>query len=105
MTAKTPEEVARIVGGTGHMTPERGRRIMEFVRQHRLRSTLELGFAHGVSTCYLAAAVCGDGGQVVSIDRESAREKTPNAEELLTQCGWRESVTLYHELHDPPNTS
>jgi len=38
-----------------------------FIRRHGTKRVLELGFHHGVSTCYLAAAV-GPAGTVLTID-------------------------------------
>jgi predicted O-methyltransferase YrrM len=94
----TPEQVAQIVGDTGYMSPDRGRTMTSFIGEHGLRRALELGFAHGVSTCYIASAVEASGeGSVVSIDLESARLLQPSAEELLERCGLRGLVTLHHE--------
>jgi predicted O-methyltransferase YrrM len=59
---------------------------------------LELGFAHGVSTCYLASAVdAGPHGRVVSIDLESARKRDPSAEALVARCGLSDVVELHYE--------
>lgn len=93
----TPSEVAEIVGPTGFMSPERGVLITDFIHHNQLSNVLELGFAHGVSTCYLAAAVSERNGTVTSIDLESARQREPRAEELLDRCGSLANVTLYHE--------
>lgn len=72
--------------------------MTRFIREHHLTRVLELGFAHGVSTCYIAAAVrAAGGGSVVSIDLQSARHRTPSAEELLDRCGCRDLVTLHYE--------
>lgn len=96
--ALTPEDVATRLGGVGYMSPDRGRLLSSFIRDHHLTSVLELGFAHGGSTCYLASAVgsCG-GGSVTSIDLENARARRPTAEELLERCGWRHLVELIYE--------
>lgn len=93
----TAEEVAKIVGLTGFITPEEGRFLTQFISEHELTSILELGFAFGASSCYLAAAVAERDGSLVSIDLETARDRVPRAEDLLKQCGCLDRVTLYHE--------
>ena len=66
------DRVAAVVAGTPFMSPTQARRLWTLIHDHRLRHVLELGFAHGVSTCYLAAAVAElPGGRVTTIDQES----------------------------------
>lgn len=94
----TPEDVARAVRGTGFMSLEKGIEMTSFIREHHLTRVLELGFAHGVSTCYIASAVLAEGGgSVVSIDLPSARLRSPSAEDLLARCGCRDLVSLHYE--------
>ena len=58
--------------------------MTQFVSEHRIKAVPELGFGHGVSTCYVAAALARtDGGSVVTIDLERARNRSPIIEELL----------------------
>lgn len=92
-----PTDVAAVVGATPYMTQAQGERLADLVRSNQVRAVLELGFAHGVSTCYLAAAVRQEGGQVVTIDLECVRTLEPNVEELLEKCGLRSSATVYFE--------
>jgi predicted O-methyltransferase YrrM len=74
------------------MDPERGREIYEFVRETRCTSVLELGFAHGVSSCYIGAALKANGaGTLTTIDRDAVRELDPNIETMLKAAdlqGW-----------------
>src|ERR687891_2965686 len=66
------------------MTPDKGRAIYEFILKHEFSKVLELGFAHGVSTCYIAAALHELGrGNVVTVDNESARARKPGIADLL----------------------
>lgn len=81
-------QVLATVAGIPHMSPERGKEIYEFVRQERPNSILELGFAHGVSACYLGAALKDNGsGRLTTIDVQAARERDPHIEELLDAAG------------------
>lgn len=73
---------------------DEGRRLYEFVLESGVGRILELGFAHGTSTCYLAAALDERGhGSVTTIDRESARKREPSIEELVSHTGLADYVT------------
>ncbi|MGH8903216.1 MAG: class I SAM-dependent methyltransferase [Egibacteraceae bacterium] len=55
---------------------------------------LELGFAHGVSTCYLAAAVAANGGgSVLTFDNRTALVRSPSIAELLDHLELEAFVT------------
>jgi predicted O-methyltransferase YrrM len=88
VTAKLDE-----IGCPALTTPDEGGQLHRFVREGGFEDILELGFAHGTSTCYLASALEERGsGHVTTIDRESARERTPNIEEVLRHAGLAEHV-------------
>jgi predicted O-methyltransferase YrrM len=88
------DDVARLVDGIPNTTPSQGRRLYDFVCEHRARQILELGFAHGVSTCYLAAAVGTLGsGHVFTLDDRSALRRRPTIHELLECTGLTPLVT------------
>ena len=90
--------VADIVGGTPHMTPEQGERISRFIQENRIADILELGFRHGVSTAYMAAALAGLGkGHIVTVDLRSAKQNEPNVEDILNRLGERHRVDVYYE--------
>ena len=96
----TLEEVRDIVGETPHMSFAQAMCLAQFIREHRVRQILELGFAHGVSTCYMASALMqmeGGGGSIVTIDRPIARTRTPNIDQLLERCRCGHLVTKYFE--------
>lgn len=80
------------------MEPEQGRELMDLIFEHRFQNILELGFRHGTSTCYMAAALdqLGDGA-VTTIDLESAKDADPNIEDLLKRLGLRSYVSVYYE--------
>ena len=94
----TPNEVRDVVGGYPHSPHERGVLLYEFIREKRIRYVLELGFNHGVSTCYAAAAIASQGeGRVVTVDRQQTAAYEPNLEIFLTRLGLRHLVTPFYE--------
>ena len=55
--------------------------------------TFELGFAHGTSTAYMAAALAEKGvGSVTTIDRASALSREPNIHQVLGHLGLEAQV-------------
>lgn len=92
------EQVGRVVAGTPLMSLDQARRMGTLIQQHELRRVLELGFAHGVSTCYIAAAVAQlEAGQVTTIDLELAWTHSPSIEELLAKCSLQHLLNIYYE--------
>ena len=93
-----PEQVHAIVGKTPYMSLEQGCRMAGFIEENRPRRILELGFAHGVSTCYLAAALKSVGGEsVTTIDFAKTRLLQPDIADLLDACGLSDIVTIYDD--------
>lgn len=89
------EEVADIVDGHPHMRRRAGRKVYDHVVRTDARRVLELGTFHGVSTCYLAAAVDELGsGRVVTMDRVGAERLDPNVFELLDRTGLGDRVDV-----------
>jgi predicted O-methyltransferase YrrM len=69
-------------------SPEDGAKLHRFILESGVCDVLELGFAHGTSTCYMAAGLAERGeGHITTIDRASAREREPNIETLLVETG------------------
>ncbi len=84
----TFERLLPLIGDIPHMPPERGKIIYDFVRSAKPLSVLELGFAHGTSSCYMAAALEENGGgSILTLDHLRARDRRPNIEELLERTG------------------
>lgn len=89
------EDVNSVVAGIPHMAPTQAAKIYEHFRHQRPMAVLELGFAHGVSSCYIAGALEETGGgHLTTIDRASARDRNPNIDALLNACGLTELVTV-----------
>jgi predicted O-methyltransferase YrrM len=81
------EEVERRLAQLGYqsLTGHPGARLLyDFVLGSGVEDVLELGFAHGTSTCYIAAALDERGrGLVTTIDRETALSRRPNIQTVL----------------------
>jgi len=94
----TNSEVSQIIGDVPYMSFDQANRLTALIEEYQLRNVLELGFMHGVSTCYLAAALERTGGErVVTIDLEIAKSLEPNIETLLSRTGQRGRVDVYYE--------
>lgn len=95
----TSDDARALVGDAGGGTgPVRGRELYDFVRRERPGECLELGFAHGVSTVYLAAGLEANGaGHLTSVDLNIAREREPSAEQMVERAGLSPRVTLAYE--------
>jgi predicted O-methyltransferase YrrM len=71
-----------------------GRLLYELALEPGVDEVLELGFAHGTSAAYIAAALDEKGsGHLTTIDRPKALENRPNVEELLESLDLRRWVT------------
>ena len=91
-------EVRAAVGKVPHMTLPQAEKIRRFIADHQVEVILELGFYHGVSTCYMAAALSELGrGSIVTIDLEWTRQAKPNIEALLDRIGERHRVKVFYE--------
>lgn len=87
------EDVRKVLDGVPHITPEGGKLLYDFVSTSRVQNVLELGFAHGTSTCYLAAALHENGeGRVTTIDNQSAKGRNPDIFTLLERTSLQEYV-------------
>ena len=91
------DDIARTVGSTPNMTLDQARRLEKLVEEHALRDFLELGFAHGVGTSYLASLAARRDGRVVAIDRAEARERQPSAPETLAATNLAARVDMCFE--------
>lgn len=92
-------DVQKATEGVPFMTLQQAQRITTLMADHECKDVIELGFFHGVSTCYMAAALDATRGDwsITTIDLESAVNVKPNIEELLTRLGLRDRVTIFYE--------
>ncbi len=91
--------IQRHVEGVPYILPEMARDIYEFVLREEPQNCLELGFAHGASSCYIAAALAeAGGGRLTCVDLLPAREwQQPSIEELLARTGLGHLVQVERE--------
>lgn len=91
-------EIKKLVNGIPHMEFSQAKQITGFILENKFQNILELGFQHGVSTCYIAGALDELGrGKITTIDLENARLAEPNIENLLNNLGLRKYVTVFYE--------
>jgi predicted O-methyltransferase YrrM len=82
------DQIAAVVGDTPHTPPAKGRELHDFILKHQLKRCLELGFAHGVATVWMAGALQKlGGGKVIAVDVQNALERKPSAAEMLNRAG------------------
>lgn len=93
------EAVKARVAGVPYISPELARDIYDFILEARPRQCLELGFGHGTSSCYIAAALEEAGqGLLTAVDLLPARKwQTPAIEDLLSRTGLEEWVEVVRE--------
>jgi predicted O-methyltransferase YrrM len=94
-------EISKIrerVEGVPHMTFQQAQAMRDVILQNRFKNLLELGFRHGVSTCYMAAVLDElGGGKITTIDLDTARDAQPNIDALLADLGLARLVTVFYE--------
>jgi predicted O-methyltransferase YrrM len=88
-------DVEAAIAGVPFMTPWQGRRIYDHLRATGARDVLELGTGHGVSACYIAAALHENGaGRVTTVDSCHSRFSDPTVDELVARLGLTDFVSV-----------
>lgn len=94
-------DISRIrerVDGVPHMTFQQAQAMRDVILQNRFQNLLELGFRHGVSTCYMAGVLDELGsGKITTIDLMNAKEAKPSIDTLLAELGLADRVTVFYE--------
>jgi predicted O-methyltransferase YrrM len=92
------DQIEECVRGIPHMKRTQAETITDLIIDNKFENILELGFRHGVSTCYMAGALDKLGrGQITTVDRVSARDVEPNIEQLLDRLNLSQYVKIYYE--------
>lgn len=93
------EEIRNKIDGVPYIMSEMAKDLYKFVIENRPVHCLELGFAHGASSCYIAAALDEIGsGHLTSVDLISGLSwQKPTIEELLKRTGLSQWVTVQRE--------
>lgn len=81
------------------MNLNQAQKLTTFLESNNLYNLLELGFAHGVSSCYMAGYLEEVGkGHLTTIDLRIAKtNRNPNIEELLSKLNLKQYVTPFFE--------
>jgi predicted O-methyltransferase YrrM len=91
------DEVASRVADIPFMTPALGQRVYEHIIDSKPEQVLELGTAHGVGACYIAAALQQNGGgHLTTVDHGGAHYDPP-PEQVIDRAGLSGLVTLVRE--------
>jgi len=90
------EDVYQKVGHIPFITKDNARFIYDLIINEKKVNILELGFAHGTATCFMAAALQElGGGSVTAVDLLNAREIfKPSIEEQLEATGLSQYVNI-----------
>lgn len=94
------EKIKKLVEGVPYILPEMASDLYQFILKEKPQNCLELGFAHGASSCYIAAALDKvDSGRLTTVDLISAQkwQKPPTIENLLTRTGLGNIVSIKRE--------
>ena len=93
------EAAHRVVKNLPHMSFEQAQTVVALLAERGSKDILELGFRHGVSTCYMAAGLeeMGRDWHITTIDRLGAAKLTPNVEQLLQSLHLDDRVTVFYE--------
>ena len=98
MIFMTVEECSKLLNGVFGMSIYQARFLEDFIKSKKLSNLLELGFAHGVSSCYMATILKDNGGgHLTTIDLNLAKNRKPRIEDLLHKLGLEEYVSVYYE--------
>jgi predicted O-methyltransferase YrrM len=88
------ERVAGQFGQLEYMRHAEALFMRDFIIKHDARDILEIGFYHGKSSAYIAAILEDIGhGHLVTIDRDHARNRQPNIDEVLSSLDLSHRVT------------
>lgn len=91
------DDVRNEIDGVPIMTPYKGKIIYDFIVLTEPKQVLELGFYHGTSSCYIAAALEETSGHLTTVDLTRSVELEPNLEQLLERTGLQDQVTIVRE--------
>lgn len=93
------EQVADHVGELPYMRFKQAKKIQKIITKYDCRSILELGFFHGVSTVYMAAALDELGGErsITTVDKVIAKTNQPNVEQLAQELGLTKYISVFYE--------
>lgn len=90
----TVKELRNNLKGIPHTLPEDGETLFNFILENKPKRILELGFDHGVSTCYMALAAKETGTIIDTIDRPDAINSKPDIYKNLNSNNLEKNVNV-----------
>jgi predicted O-methyltransferase YrrM len=95
----TFEKIREIVGDLPYTAPKDGKLLYEHVLGTKPKYIVELGFAHGTASAYIAAALDEIGsGELHAVDLLSEKDaRNPSIEQIMAQAGLERYVKVYRE--------
>lgn len=91
------ETISEHLVGVPFMPEHYGRIIYDFIREYKPANVLELGFAHGKSSNFIAAALHENGkGHLTTVDLQD-NPRDPSIHDLLQRTGLGDHVTVHRE--------
>jgi predicted O-methyltransferase YrrM len=86
-------EIESVLKNIPHTPPDDGKIIYDFIIENKCNNILELGFEHGTSSCYMAAALDELGsGKITTIDRNETIGIKPDIHILLKKTNLEKYV-------------
>ncbi len=88
------EKVRSLFGNLEYMHHPQAKLLRDLIIECDAQDILEIGFFHGKSSAYIASILEDLGrGHLVTIDRDTAREREPNIEQVLSSLDLAHRVT------------
>ena len=93
-------EVAKLVKDIPYTQEERGKKLYDHILKNKPKDCIELGFAHGVASCYMAAALDEIGsGTLTCVDLLQSEELSPNLETLIENTPLQTYISIQREVN------
>ncbi len=91
-------EIEKIIALIPYTSPSKGKIFYDHILKYKPNKCLELGFAHGTATNYIAAALHHlNSGHITAVDLIKSKDEKPNLEDLLKKTKLQEFVSIYRE--------
>lgn len=92
------DKISKLLHGIPYTSLSKGKNLYEIIIKNKAQNILELGFAHGVASCYMAAALDElNSGKITVVDLEKSKNEKPNIEDLLITSGLSKYVDIFRE--------
>jgi len=93
------EEINTHLDGVPYISPKHAKMLYDFILDNKPDQLIQLGFAYGAASCYMAAALDELGsGLLTVVDLTSARGwRKPSIDELLSKTGLEKYVSIIYE--------